>query len=186
MAKLIPWLFLIPPILVTLMAILTLAHARSPRGRALALFRQGGDHLHHQRLDEAEAAFRACIQLQPAFSPAIGSLASLLVNRQRLDEALPLLDQARALDKTDARLDLMLGRCHQGLGNPDKAAAVWAAIPEASDVFVDAMTLLADLYEAQGDLPEAIRHLQRGIDKATVFEARPLKKELKRLQDASA
>lgn len=183
MAKLIPWLFLIPPALVALVAAITLLYARTPRGRALKYLRVGGDRVFQQKPDEAEAAFRSGIELLPDHAPLVGSLASLLVEQERFEEARPLLERARKLDPGDARLTLIQGRCHQGLGEPDKAVELWSSLPEESDIYPDAMSLIADERERSGDLAGAAEHLEKAISKATVFQARPYKKELKRLQD---
>ena len=182
MAKLIPWLFLIPPALVTLAAIATLLHARTPRGRALKHFRQGGDCFFQKNLKEAEAEFRMGLELFADHPPLVGSLAALLVETERFEEAIPVLAKARSLDPGDMRLILLEGRCHQGLEASDKALEAWGSIPEESDIFADAMGLVSEELERQGNLEGAAQSLKRAIERSTLHRSRPYKKELKRLE----
>lgn len=189
MAKLIPWLFLLPPALVTIVALATVAWGRTPKGRALKHFRVGGDHVHHKRLEEAEAQFRAGLALWPDHGPMIGSLASLLVAQERFDDAEPLLAQALKIDPGDTRLRLLQGRCRQGLDDREGALSLWGAIAEDSDVYPDAMALIADAHEREGDLDGALEHVEKAIAKSSVHQARPYKRErtrLKKARDAQA
>lgn len=182
MAKLIPWLFLLPPVLVAIAAIATVLHGRTPRGRALKHFRAAGDHVHLQEFDKAEASFREALTLWPDHAPSAGSLASLLIHQERFEEAAPLLDKAMGADPNDERLKLLKGRSLQGQGDQDAALGLWKGISPASDVYPDAQALVAGLHEARGELDEAIAALEAAIGKSTVHQARPYKKELKRLQ----
>jgi len=185
MANLIPWLFIIPPALVTIVALATVLVARTPRGRARDCLRRGGQHLHRKELDDAEALFRQGLALDPDNGPLLGTLGSLLVAQDRFADALPLLDKAATLQPRDMPIRLVLGRCLLALDQPEKALAHWTAIPPDDTVYVDAQGLLANHAEDQQRLHDAIQHLQNAIAKAAVHDARPLKKELKRVQDAS-
>lgn len=182
MAKLIPWLFLLPPLLVTLLALGSLAYARSPKGRAQARLRQGGIHLYRGELPQAETAFKDALALRPHDSAPLGSLASFLVSQGRHDEARPHADAAVKADPKDWRLVLIQGRCLAGLGEHAAAQAAWASIPKTSDAYLDAQSQSAALHESQGDLPAAIAALERAIEAGEVLAVRPHKAELKRLK----
>lgn len=182
MAKLIPWLFLLPPLLVTLLALGSLAYARSAKGRAQARLRQGGIHLYRGELPQAEAAFKEALALRPQDSAPLGSLASFLVSQGRHDEARPHADAAVKADPKDWRLVLIQGRCLAGLGEHAAAQAAWASIPKTSDAYLDAQSQSAALHESQGDLPAAIAALERAIEAGEVLAVRPHKQELKRLK----
>ncbi len=182
LAKLIPWLFLIPPALVTLVAIATLLYARTRRGRALTHLRQGGDRVFQRRLKEAEEEFRKGMALLPEHAPLVGSLASLLVEEQRFEEAGPLLKRARELDPGDMRLVLLQGRCHQGSGDIDSALELWGSVSKQSDVYADALGLVSDEQERMGNLEDAAKSLEEAISNSSVHRARPYKQELRRIQ----
>ncbi len=182
MAKLIPWLFLIPPALVALVALATLLHGRTPKGRALKHFRVGGDHVHAKAYDKAEAEFRAGLELWPDHPPTVGALASLLVGMERFEEGSQALEKAMKFDPNDQRLKLLQGRCAQGLGNEDEALEVWNKIPDDSDIYPDAMAMVADVHEKNERLEDAIASVEKAISKSSVHQARPYKKELKRLK----
>ncbi len=182
MADLIPWLFLLPPTLVTLAALGALAFRAAPAGRARALMIEGGQHLYRRELEPAEARFRDALKLQPDHPPLLGTLGSLLVSQERFEEALPLLERAAAAQPRDMPIQLVLGRCLQGLGQEDKAAQRWSLVPPEDPVYPDAQAMLAGQAEARGDLDAAITAVQAAIRAASVHEARPLKVELKRLE----
>jgi tetratricopeptide (TPR) repeat protein len=181
-ASVIPWLFLIPPGLVALAALVTLVHRRSAAGRALALLRQGGIHLYKGEAAEAEAAFRAGLALRGEDGALLGSLGALLVSQGRHEEARGLLAKARARAPKDAGLALTEGRCLAGLGEAEAAKGCWASIAEGSEAYVDAQGELAALHEARGELVEAAAALERAIAKGQVHQVRPFKKELARLK----
>lgn len=182
MAKLIPWLFLIPPSLVALAALATWLYQRSAPGRARALLRQGGIHLYRQEPEPAEEAFRQGLQLRPEHPGLLGSLAALLVSQGRHQEAQEVLQRAQRADPGDLRLKLMQGRCLRGLEQHEEAMQLWSSIPEDSDIYVDAQGELAQALEERGDKKAAVEALERAIARGQVHQVRPFKKELRRLQ----
>jgi predicted Zn-dependent protease len=186
LAKLIPWLFLIPPSLVALAALATWLYQRSAPGRARALLRQGGIHTYRQEPAQAEEAFRAGLALRPGHPGLLGSLASLLVSQGRHQEARHVLEQAQRADPGDLRLKLMQGRCLAGLEQHQEALQVWSSIPEDSDVYVDAQGEVAQALERQGDRAGAMEALERAIARGQVHQVRPFKKELRRLKKEAA
>ncbi len=182
MSDLIPWLFLIPPGLVTILALGTYVHGRTAAGRALRAMRKGGVHLYQEEWDQAEAAFREGLTAKPEHPGLLGSLASVLVSQENYQEAQGVLDKAIIANAGDVRLKMTQGQCKMGLGQTQEALELWRAIPEDSDVYVDAQSLLAKYHEAEGDLSQAMESLERAIKQGTVHQVRPHKKELRRLK----
>lgn len=182
MMSAVPWLFLIPPAVVTALAIGTLLYARSPAGRARAHLRAGGTAVYSQDLEKAEKEFRAGLALRPNHAGLLGALGSLLTTLDRFDEALPMLEKARAADPNDQRLAVLVGRCHEGTGDAEAARTIWDSIPAQTDAFVDAQVLLAERHEAAGDLDEAQERLTRAVETASAVRARALKREIRRLK----
>jgi predicted Zn-dependent protease len=182
MMDVVPWLFLIPPILVTILALGTVVYGRTAAGRARRHLGDGGRAIYKGEADLAEREFRAGLTLMPRHPALLGALGSLLTSRERYQDALPLIEAARRADPGDLRLQVLVGRCHQGVGDDRAATTAWTEIPVTSQQYLDAQVLLAQRSEAQGDLGAAVQFLEAGIDASSKTRARPYHRDLHRLK----
>lgn len=181
MADLIPWVFLVPPLAVALVALSAMLIRRTAGSRALALLATGGRHINHGQLAEAEACFREGLELSPQHEGLTGMLASLLVEVGRYDEAAALLDTLTKSRPNDHALTVLAGRCAHGRGDTAGAAELWESVAPASTSYMLAQTHLAALHEAGGELALAIASLDRAIEAAEAADARRLKRSRSRL-----
>lgn len=118
------------------------------------------------RLDEANAALKKALDIDPNFAPAIGRLATILQYEGRSDEALAILNdaQARGIDSWD--LDLTLGELAPKAGRVDEAVErierrlTDSTIKAAPRIELE--YLLASLLERQGNYTEAWAAAYRG------------------------
>ena len=74
------------------------------------------------RVEQAEAAFRRALQLNPDYAPAYNSLGPLLVRSQRTQQAVTLFQQAVKRIPNDPGLHNNLGACLELSGHLDQAA----------------------------------------------------------------
>ena len=184
MSELIPWLFLLPPVVVALIALCALGWQRTESGKAQSLLKEGGRHLYRLELDEAERCFREGLKLRPKNHALIGTLASLLVTQERHEEALPMIHEAIAQQPNDARMQLILGRCKHGLGQIDEALGAWDAVPKDSESYLDAQSIIASHHKDVGDTEAAIVILEAAAssDAGNAQQRRELKRELRNLK----
>jgi tetratricopeptide (TPR) repeat protein len=184
LADLIPWTFLLPPLLVAVVAGIAVALRRRPSARATALLAEGGRHLNKGDSEGAERCFRAGLALAPENMALVGMMASFLVAEDRFDEALPFAEKAAKAQPDDHNLAVIVGECALGRGETQKALDLWAAIPASSSAFATAQQKSAAALEADGDLQAALEALDKAIEASSVHEARPLKAARKTLQEA--
>lgn len=184
MAEAIPWLFLLPPVLVAIFAALALMQARSKPGKARAALRRGGQHLYSGELEEAEGAFRQGLELQPQNSAILGSLGGLLVSLGRFDEAEEYLKKASELTPKDSSHKMNRAKCLHGQDNQEAAREIWLSIPKEDPHYIEAQGSLAQDHGQQGNWEAAIAALELAIEKGPVHDARPYKKEKRRIQKA--
>jgi type IV pilus assembly protein PilF len=120
-------------------------------------------HLHFGQLDRAIAEYRRAIELQPNYSEAKLNLGAALIAAGRYEEALAPLDEARQ--------DLVFHDAHLAEGNygwakyklGDEAAALehLNRAVTMTPAFCLGYRNLAEIHEARGDLPAALRELDR-------------------------
>ena len=84
------------------------------------------------RIDEAVMAYQSALRREPAFQPALKSLADLLFKRSGMVDALTrdLYRAAFELDPTDVRLGFMAGLGDWQAGLKEEAEAEWARLEE--------------------------------------------------------
>ncbi len=178
----VPWLFLIPPLTVTALAVGAIAYTRTGRGRARKHLRAGGQAVYGAALDDAEREFAAGLALAPDHAGLLGAMGSLLCSQDRFTEALPMLERARTADPKDFRLSVLIGTCQAGTGDVSAAKTTWAAIPKTSDAYLEGQQLLAQVHEQAGELAAALACLEAGIESATTLQARDARREIRRLK----
>ncbi len=106
------------------------------------------------KFDEAEAEFRAIMEMDPEFAWAYEGMAELSWRgRGRLDEAIDWYRRAVAYDPSSADRRALLGQIHLDVGKPEDAADYMdAALALRQDsVFVQAHLALLQLYQGQSE-----------------------------------
>lgn len=104
--------------------------------------------------DEAEKAYTAGLQVDPASPTMNNNLALLLADKQEFDKALPLYERALAVDANNARI----------LNNQGKALAALGKSEEAEQTFQRAVALDPELAPAHAGLAAALCTLQKYKD----------------------
>jgi type IV pilus assembly protein PilF len=120
-------------------------------------------HLHFGQLDRAIKEYRKAIELRPNYSEAKLNLGAALIAAGRYEEALAPLDEARQ--------DLVFHDAHLAEGNygwakyklGDEAAAIehLNLAVTLTPAFCLGYRNLAEIHGARGDLPAALRELDR-------------------------
>jgi tetratricopeptide (TPR) repeat protein len=77
----------------------------------------GGSFVGLNRLDEAEKAFREGHRINPDHQKCLAQLGAVLARRGAIDEAMPLLVHAVALDPSDRQSQRNLNRARRPRGN---------------------------------------------------------------------
>jgi TolB-like protein/Tfp pilus assembly protein PilF len=148
-----------------------LAQARDALARALSLEGESADTLHveafiafiERRWREMEHAWRRAIALQPTHPLALASFGISLCSRQRLDEALPILERARAADPLASFPYALTGAsfltCHQSReALPFFEEALAHDPDDATALFGSALATFA-----LGSVDEAIARAKRAV-----------------------
>lgn len=128
------------------------------------IFVLGNLYFQANRPEEARRAFEDAIKRFPRFRRAHTNLAYLHVSRDRMDEALPMLQKAVELGENSSRVYGLMGYCHMLKKNPlaaenayrqayllDPVSRDWklglAQALMAQDKFAESATLLGSLIE---------------------------------------
>jgi tetratricopeptide (TPR) repeat protein len=130
------------------------------------LYALGFAHLNQQQFAFAEQAFRKIIDLSPGMHGLRGLLADILLQQQRPDEALevlqPLLDDPAtvtpALKRMTAELELMMGRHESAIQRLREALAEDPRDPRA-------WSLAAEIWRRTGDAADAHATLDAALEK---------------------
>jgi tetratricopeptide (TPR) repeat protein len=110
--------------------------------------------------EEAMAAYRQALELEPALADAHLNLGRLLHERGRIAEAERHYRLALAARPDDATAAYNLGVALQDLGRLKDAAQAYKASLELDPTLADAHYNLAGLYEELGEREAAFRHLR--------------------------
>jgi len=112
----------------------------------------------------AEADFRKGIDLAPNYGPGLRLYASYLLDRDRFDEALTVIDRARLVDPLAAENHYLKGEVMRlGLRRPEEAAELYLQALAVVPDFYPAYTRLAQVRFIQGSLAEAIKYGEKSI-----------------------
>jgi tetratricopeptide (TPR) repeat protein len=171
------------------------AASESRLSEAARAFDAGWDHCVAGRLDEAEAAFRRCVEIAPGWAHAHYQLGYVLLRLRRYDAAAgcfgatesmspghfmvrEYLDQARRLGA--GRLDhdafLLFDRANAaGLRDPDAAIRLAHRALQITPDYPSARLILARAYQKKDRLDDALAELGRALrmepDAATLCHA---------------
>jgi tetratricopeptide (TPR) repeat protein len=109
-------------------------------------------------MEEAAAAYRKALVIDPDLVPAIVNLANIHYARDELIEAQALYERAIALDQDCFEAHFNLGNIHHDLGRYDDALVCYRDAVALSPGYADAHFYLAVTLEKTGHSPEAKPH----------------------------
>jgi tetratricopeptide (TPR) repeat protein len=145
-------------------------------GYGPSYWRRGGWLIRENRLPEAEADFRTAMELNPGDPAGPLGLARVLIDLERPEEALPLLEAQIEVDANDPLSHLLLGNALRSLGRLDEAEPHLRAGQgeqvvrddpwTASDIYRFRISFSAQMQTAvtllgMGQMPQAIEIFER-------------------------
>src|SRR5215471_4286749 len=110
------------------------------------------------KMEEAAAAYRKALVIDPDLVPAIVNLANIHYGRDELIEAQALYERAIALDQDCFEAHFNLGNIHHDLGRYDNALVCYRDAVALSPGYADAHFYLAVTLEKTGHSSEAKPH----------------------------
>jgi adenylate cyclase len=105
----------------------------------------------------AENEFKKAIELNPNYATTHQWYGECLQAQARFDEALSELQKAHELDPLSLIINAVLGACLGTTGHFDQAIQQFHRTLEMDPDFAPAIFMQAQVYEAKGDLTEALR-----------------------------
>jgi Tfp pilus assembly protein PilF len=136
---------------------------RSPRA-AIDQYNRGVALQEAGQLDQAIAAYREAIRLDPDLSMAHNNLGVALSDKGQLDEAMPLYRKAIQLDANNALPHFNLGRLLQQKGQFDEALDAYREAIRRDPSRADAHFLLGVILHEKGQTDEALAAYQKAIE----------------------
>ncbi len=122
----------------------------------VALHRQG-------RLEEAAAAYRQAVELQPDFTDALSNLSGALLNLRRPEEALPHLEKALAINSSHVLANTNLGLVLHALGRSREGVYYAGKAVELAPQSVGAVRSCAALLVELERWRDALPYCQRWV-----------------------
>jgi tetratricopeptide (TPR) repeat protein len=110
------------------------------------------------KMEEAAAAYRKSLVIDPDLVPAIVNLANIHYARDELIEAQALYERAIGLDPDCFEAHFNLGNIHHDLGRYEDALACYRDAVALNGAYADAHFYLAVTLEKTGHSPEAKAH----------------------------
>src|SRR3954454_7649395 len=110
------------------------------------------------KMEEAAAAYRKALVIDPDLVPAIVNLANIHYGRDELIEAQALYERAIGLDPDCFEAHFNLGNIHHDLGRYDDALVCYRDAVALNGAYADAHFYLAVTLEKTGHSPEAKPH----------------------------
>jgi tetratricopeptide (TPR) repeat protein len=132
---------------------------RDAPARAAVEFYEWGCDLEDGAPEQAQAAYRRALELEPAHAGAHLNLGRLLQDRGALEAAEAHYRQALASPAHAALAAFNLGTALEDRGRPDNALEAYLEALAAEPALADAHFNAARLLEARGRKAEALRHL---------------------------
>jgi len=118
----------------------------------------------HGRLEEAQAAQRRAVEINPSFDLAFAALGRLLANDGRMDEAAPYLERAIAIQPTFATALLNLGAVRGAQGRLDESIDLFRRALESDPSLALAHANLGRALARSGDRVGAATALRRALE----------------------
>jgi tetratricopeptide (TPR) repeat protein len=124
-----------------------------------------------QNFDEALTAYQQALDVEPANVAALQGAASILLNQEKNDSAIPLLEKLVQLNDIDVQAHTDLGAAYAATGSRDKAKEQFKVALKQDSRSASALTGLANLAIKDGDDAQAITLLGQVVSLApTAFE----------------
>lgn len=140
--------------------------AEKPSDEVVQLYKQGRQLFQDGKYDEAIAAYKKCIQMDPGFDYAYGSLAYIYYELKKYNEAVPLYKKAIELNPSDSFYYSELGMTYIKMGQNDNAVEVMKKAVELSPLECEYYINLAIVYFKDKNNPvEALNLLNSGLAK---------------------
>ena len=130
-----------------------------------------------RKMEQAAAAYRKALVIDPDLVPAIVNLANIHYSRDELIEAQALYERAIGLDLDCFEARFNLGNIHHDLGRYRDALVCYRAAVALNPTYPDAHFYLAVTLEKTGHSPEAKAHWKTYQDLAPNGEWAELAKE---------
>ena len=125
--------------------------------------RQANAQNNPQDFNQAETYYNMCLDHSPHDVDCYRSLAVLLVQQNRSDEALTLLERWAAANPTNPEPKIELARVNEEFGNKEKAKNyLLAAVADAPNN-ARALAALGKIREESGDTAQAVANYQRSL-----------------------
>ncbi|MBM3728829.1 MAG: tetratricopeptide repeat protein [Acidobacteria bacterium] len=134
--------------------------------------------------EKAEQMFRAALNLNPAFPPALVGIGSLALKEEKLEQAIPALEQAVKMVPASYEANYLLGAAYAQAGRTSDALPRLEAAREARPDDAEIHYRLARLYGDSGRAADLKAALARFSElKARTGHAAQTQREVKRLMD---
>ena len=128
----------------------------TPEHTAENTYRAAAQQLQQRQLIEAEAGFKSALAIHPRHVAARELLASLLLERGRMDEARQVLEQGLASVPGQSSFVSLLARIHVEQGAPDTAITLLEQQRAQAKPDAETLALLATLYQRSSRHTQAI------------------------------
>lgn len=133
------------------------------RPSAQSLTNLAGNYAELGREEEAMAAFRKALQLEPDNLAASVNLAALYLKRDAFSRALPLLERVVRARPGIPETGYMLALCYSALGRPEQARRTLLALPAKARQREEIQLLLGAAALALGRREEAQGHFESAL-----------------------
>lgn len=154
-------------------------------------FFQGIRHFESGRLEEARTAFEASLALAPGRPSVLGNLGITLFHLHRLDQAIPVLQEATSADPANTEAWTCLAFAHESGANWQAAAAAFERACALSPRQAGIWFRKGQCHMRLGRVQDALRALDQALaidpEYADAWSARGgILRELQRLNEAAA
>jgi predicted Zn-dependent protease len=131
---------------------------------AYGLYVQGKENMRQRYYALAEEAFKACLQKDPNYMPALTEYAQLQYRNRNYTEALALAKKALSIDTYDPTANYYYGVINAQLGNVADAKDGFDIAALGTEYRSAAYTELAKLYFKENNRDKAIEYARKSLD----------------------
>jgi MSHA biogenesis protein MshN len=132
----------------------------TPRERADSEFRRAVNLVNQGRIAEGMEAFRAALQIDPAYETARQTLVALLLEAKRVDEAASVLQEGLALNPSNTTFAMLLARAMVERNDIAGGLALLQKYAPAAGTNAEYHGFMAALYQRLGRHRDAVQEYQ--------------------------